>query len=78
MNAESPVLKAKDAPNMSSFDWTDPFRLSDQLTEDERMIQESARAYAQEKLQPRVIDAFANESTDPAIFKEMGDRRVMK
>ena len=43
MNAEAPVLKAKDAPNMSSFDWTDPFRLADQLTEDERMIQESAR-----------------------------------
>ena len=77
MNAEAPVLKAKDAPNMSSFDWTDPFRLADQLTEDERMIQESARAYAQEKLQPRVIDAFANESTDPAIFKEMGDMGLL-
>jgi glutaryl-CoA dehydrogenase len=62
---------------MSSFDWTDPFRLADQLTEDERMIQESARAYAQEKLQPRVIDAFANESTDPAIFKEMGDMGLL-
>ena len=77
MNAEAPILKAKDAPNMSSFDWTDPFRLADQLTEDERMIQESARAYAQEKLQPRVIDAFANESTDPAIFKEMGDMGLL-
>ncbi|SFS66468.1 glutaryl-CoA dehydrogenase [Sulfitobacter marinus] len=77
MNAEAPVLKAKDAPNMSSFDWTDPFRLTDQLTEDERMIQESARAYAQEKLQPRVIDAFANEVTDPAIFKEMGDMGLL-
>ncbi|MEM5520232.1 acyl-CoA dehydrogenase [Sulfitobacter sp. AS59] len=77
MNAEAPVLKAKDAPNMSSFDWTDPFRLTDQLTEDERMIQESARAYAQEKLQPRVIEAFANESTDPAIFKEMGDMGLL-
>jgi glutaryl-CoA dehydrogenase len=77
MNTEAPVLKAKDAPNMSSFDWTDPFRLADQLTEDERMIQESARAYAQEKLQPRVIDAFANESTDPAIFKEMGDMGLL-
>jgi glutaryl-CoA dehydrogenase len=77
MNAEAPILKAKDAPNMSSFDWTDPFRLADQLTEDERMIQESARAYAQEKLQPRVIEAFANESTDPAIFKEMGDMGLL-
>jgi glutaryl-CoA dehydrogenase len=77
MNAEAPILKAKDAPDMSSFDWADPFRLSDQLTEDERMIQQSARAYAQEKLQPRVIDAFANESTDPAIFKEMGDMGLL-
>ena len=77
MNAEAPILKAKDAPNMSSFDWADPFRLADQLTEDERMIQQSARAYAQEKLQPRVIEAFANESTDPAIFKEMGDMGLL-
>lgn len=77
MNAEAPILKAKDAPNMSSFDWADPFRLVDQLTEDERMIQQSARAYAQEKLQPRIILAFANESTDPGIFKEMGDMGLL-
>jgi glutaryl-CoA dehydrogenase len=77
MNAEAPILKAKDAPDMGSFDWTDPFRLTDQLDEDERMIQDSARAYAQEKLQPRVIDAFANETTDAAIFKEMGDMGLL-
>ena len=69
MNAEAPILKAKDAPDLGSFDWADPFRLTDQLTEDERMIQDSARAYAQEKLQPRVIDAYANETTDAGIFK---------
>ncbi len=51
MSTELPVLKAKDAPDMGSFDWADAFRLNEQLTEDERMIQESARAYAQEKLQ---------------------------
>ena len=62
---------------MGSFDWADPFRLVDQLTEDERMIQQSARAYAQEKLQPRVIDAFANETTDPSIFREMGDMGLL-
>ncbi len=62
---------------MGSFDWADPFRLVDQLTEDERMIQESARAYAQEKLQPRIIDAFANETTDTSIFKEMGDMGLL-
>ena len=77
MSNELPVLKAKDAPDMGSFDWADAFRLNEQLTEDERMIQESARAYAQEKLQPRVIDAFANETTDPAIFREMGDMGLL-
>ena len=77
MSTELPVLKAKDAPDMGSFDWADAFRLNEQLTEDERMIQESARAYAQEKLQPRVIDAFANETTDPAIFREMGDMGLL-
>ncbi len=77
MNVEAPVLKAKDAPDLGQFDWSDPFRLSDQLSEDERMIQDSARAYAQEKLQPRIIDAFANETTDPSIFKEMGDMGLL-
>ena len=77
MNAEAPVLRSKDAPDLGTFDWSDPFRLSDQLSEDERMIQDSARAYAQEKLQPRVIDAFANEKTDAGIFKEMGEMGLM-
>lgn len=77
MNAEAPILKAKDAPDLGNFDWADPFRLSDQLSEDERMIQESARAYAQEKLQPRVIEAFAKEETDPGIFREMGDMGLL-
>ncbi|WP_380873947.1 acyl-CoA dehydrogenase [Sphingomonas sp. DBB INV C78] len=57
---------------MGKFDWADPFLLDDQLTEDERMIRDTARAYAQDKLQPRVIEAFANEVTDPEIFREMG------
>ncbi|KZZ70526.1 acyl-CoA dehydrogenase, partial [Sulfitobacter sp. HI0129] len=65
------------APDLGNFDWADPFRLSDQLSEDERMIQESARAYAQEKLQPRVIEAFANEQTDPEIFREMGEMGLL-
>ena len=77
MNAQTPPLKAKDAPDLGRFDWQDPFRLSAQLSEDERMIADSARAYAQEKLQPRVIDAFANETTDPDIFREMGDMGLL-
>jgi glutaryl-CoA dehydrogenase len=56
----------------NSFTWNDPFLLDDQLTEEERMIRDSACAYAQEKLQPRVTDAFLTEETDPEIFREMG------
>ncbi|WP_349436395.1 acyl-CoA dehydrogenase [Pararhizobium sp. A13] len=55
------------------FQWDDPFLLEDQLSEDERMIRDTARAYAQEKLQPRVIEAYRNETTDPSIFREMGE-----
>ena len=67
-----PHLKAKDAPDLGRFDWQDPFRMEDQLSEDERMMRDAARAYAQEKLQPRVIAAYRDEATDPAIFREMG------
>lgn len=72
-----PTLKAKDAPDLSSFEWEDPFRMNDQLTEDERMITASARAYTQEKLQPRVTKAYANEETDPSIFREMGEMGLL-
>ena len=54
------------------FDWEDPFRIEEQLTEEERMVQASARAYALEKLQPRVQAAFRSELADPEIFREMG------
>lgn len=66
-------LKAKDAPDLGKFDWEDAFRLDDQLTEEERLVRDAARGYAQDKLQPRVIDAYAKEETDPAIFREMGE-----
>ena len=72
MSLDAPKLKAKDAPDLGRFDWEDPFRLNDQLTEEERMLRDAARAYAQEKLQPRVIAAYRDESTDPGIFREMG------
>ncbi|GAW35605.1 acyl-CoA dehydrogenase [Roseovarius sp. A-2] len=72
MNANTPTLRAKDAPDLNSFEWSDPFRLSDQLSEEERMIAESARTFAQESLQPRVIDAYREERVEPEIFSEMG------
>ena len=67
------TLKAKDAPDLGAFDWEDAFRLDDQLTEEERLVRDAARSYAQDKLQPRVIEAFREEKTDPGIFREMGE-----
>ncbi len=72
LDTPAPRLRAKDAPDLGRFDWADALRLDDQLSEEERMIRDSARAYAQEKLQPRVIEAFDAEKTDPEIFREMG------
>ncbi|MEO8145481.1 MAG: acyl-CoA dehydrogenase [Betaproteobacteria bacterium] len=54
------------------FVWEDPLLLNDQLTDDERMVRDAARAYCQDKLAPRVVQAFRNEKTDPEIFPEMG------
>ena len=71
------ALKPKDAPDLSRFDWEDAFRMEDQLSEDERMMRDSARAYAQEKLMPRVTAAFRDENTDPAIFREMGEMGLL-
>ena len=71
------TLKPKDAPDLTAFDWQDPFRLDGQLSEDERMMRDSARAYAQEKLAPRVIAAYREEKTDPAIFAEMGEMGLL-
>ncbi len=56
-----------------TFKWDDPLLLDQQLTDEERMVRDTAHAYAQEKLLPRVREAFRNETTDPAIFREMGE-----
>ncbi|MBD9529683.1 acyl-CoA dehydrogenase [Paracoccus sp. PAR01] len=56
----------------TAFSWSDPFLLDDQLTEEERMIRDSAAAFSAEKLMPRVKDAYLHEHTDPEIFREMG------
>ena len=57
----------------TAFHWDDPFLLQQQLSEDERMIEEAASAYCQDKLLPRVTEAFRHEKTDVAIFREMGE-----
>jgi glutaryl-CoA dehydrogenase len=74
---QAPKVKPKDAPDLGLFDWEDPFRLNDQLTEEERMLRDGARAYATEKLQPRIIAAYREETTDPAIFREMGEMGLL-
>ena len=61
------------ATNWTKLNWEDPFELDAQLTEEQRMVRESARQYAQDRLAPRVTEAFRSESTDPAIFREMGE-----
>jgi|TARA_B110000305_G_scaffold241893_1_gene318189 glutaryl-CoA dehydrogenase len=70
-------LHSKDAPELSRFEWDDPFLLENQLSEDERMVRDAARAYAREKLQPRVIEAYAKETTDAEIFREMGEMGLL-
>ena len=66
------VISGKDRPNLSSFDWQDPFNFSDQLTEEERMLQDSVRSFAQNELQPRILNAYRNATVEPEIFREMG------
>ena len=56
-----------------NFNWADPLLLDTQLTEEERMVRDAAAEYAQGRLMPRIHDAYRNETTDPAIFREMGE-----
>jgi glutaryl-CoA dehydrogenase len=57
----------------ASFHWDDPLLLDQQLSDDERQVRDAARAYCQDKLGTRVLEAFRKEETDPAIFREMGE-----
>lgn len=57
----------------ASFNWIDPLLLDQQLTQEERMVRDSAEQFARSKLAPRVLEAFRHEQTDPAIFREMGE-----
>jgi glutaryl-CoA dehydrogenase len=60
-------------PQILPFNWADPFDLDHQLTDEERMVRDTAEAYAQEKLQPRVTEAYLDENFDRAILSEMGE-----
>ena len=71
MNIEQKGLKP------ASFVWSDPFLLEDQLSEDERMMRDAAAAYAADRLMPRIEKAYMEETTDPSIFREMGDAGLL-
>jgi len=64
-------------PKKAVFDWADPFGLESQLTEEERMVSDMARGYADEYLAPRIIEAYREEKTDLSIFREMGERGLL-
>ncbi|PLX40627.1 MAG: acyl-CoA dehydrogenase [Hyphomicrobiales bacterium] len=67
------MAQGADFANVTAFDWADPLGLSAELTEEERMVQASARQFAADKLMPRVIEANRNEHFDPAIMAELGE-----
>jgi glutaryl-CoA dehydrogenase len=66
-------MSRSDPTRHAAFHWDDPLLLNEQLHEDERMVRDAAAAYCQDKLKPRILDAFRREHTDPAIFREMGE-----
>jgi glutaryl-CoA dehydrogenase len=76
MNESSPV-KTGFGPDLSTFEWVDPLRLEDQLSEDERMLRDAAADFAQTTLQPKVRDAYREEAVDAGVFKQMGDAGLL-
>ena len=64
-------------PDLGPFQWDDPLLLESQLTEDERMIRDTARDFAEKELRPRVQDAYLEEKTDPKLFRLMGDAGLL-
>ncbi len=77
MSAQNPTLKPKDLPALSRFVWDDPFHFEAQLTDEERMIRDTAKAFASDRLLPRVEKAYLDELTDPEIFREMGETGLL-
>tara|TARA_R110000787_G_scaffold7925_13_gene26704 strand:- start:109469 stop:110701 length:1233 start_codon:yes stop_codon:yes gene_type:complete len=71
------MLKTNSGPELGPFNWSDPLRLADQLTEEERMLAAAAAAYATDKLVPRVRDAYREERVEPEIFREMGEMGLL-
>ena len=77
MTIQKPIVKSKDAPDLGVFSWSDPFYLEKELSEEERMLRDASKTFAQEKLQPRITKAFQNETVEPQLFKEMGEMGLL-
>ena len=76
MDSAAPI-SPKDAPDLGRFDWEDALRLEAGLTEDERMLRDAARDFAESRLQPRVTAAFREERVEPELFAEMGEAGLL-
>ena len=74
MNVTTPIALTVKAP---PFDWSDPLKLDGQLSEEERMIRDTAHQFAQERLLPGVIAAYREERTDPGLFRQMGEAGLL-
>lgn len=77
MNDSTPIKTSGFGPDLGPFDWADPLRMEDQLTQDERMLRDAARSFAQKSLQPRVTAAYREATTEAGIFREMGDAGLL-
>jgi glutaryl-CoA dehydrogenase len=77
MLIKTPELTMAVKTNWTPLNWEDPFELDSQLNDEQRMVRDSARQYAQDRLLPRVKEAFRSESTDPTIFREMGEMGLL-
>lgn len=71
------AASGKNGPELARFLWEDPLLFENSISENERMLRDAARAFAEEKLKPRIIDAYDNEQFDLKIFKEMGDMGLL-
>ncbi|MBE0413014.1 acyl-CoA dehydrogenase [Yoonia sp.] len=77
MTDSTPHTATGFGPDLGPFDWADPLRLEDQLTEDERMLRDAARTFAQDVLQPKIKDAYRDAIVDPSIFAQMGEAGLL-
>jgi glutaryl-CoA dehydrogenase len=70
-------MSAFHGPDLGPFQWDDPLLIEDELTEDERMIRDTAREFALKELAPRVRQAYLEEKTDPKLFRLMGESGLL-